>query len=329
MIDVIYNPVAGPRVVNRIDQVRSYLSARGRPFRIRETAAPGDAVVMARESAIAGADAVVAVGGDGTMSEVADGLAGSSTRLAFVPHGTGNVFASEFSLPESVEGCLNLLSTGKTISVRMAQANDRRFVLLASAGFDAEVVERMNPGQKNLLGITAYVLCGVRQILHSQSTLWVEFPGRERVEAQSVIVARGKKYGGNVTIAPGGDIAGETFQVIALLRKGRWSIAKFALDVLRGKHGASRHVLIRETPSLFVRSAIPSACQVDGEYLGPLPVRFTMTDALLRIVVPKEFPSPPDSPDHLAEALKGLGKDAWQSQGGADRFLKRERDSWK
>ena len=293
MIDVIYNPVAGPRIVNRIDRVRSYLSARGRPFRIRETAAPGDAVIMARESALEGADAVVAVGGDGTMNEVADGLAGSATRLAFLPHGTGNVFAREFSLPESVEGCLDLLSTGKTISIRMAKANDRRFVLLASAGFDAEVVERMNPRQKNLIGLAAYVLCGVRHILRSQPTLWLEFPDHERIEAQAVFVVRGKKYGGNVTIAPDGDIAGDTLQVIALLRKGRWSIAMFALDALRGKHTVSRHVLVRESSSLFVRSAIPSACQVDGEYLGPLPVRFTVTDALLRVVVPKEFPFPP------------------------------------
>jgi YegS/Rv2252/BmrU family lipid kinase len=293
MIDVIYNPVAGPKVVNRIDRIRSYLSGRGLPFRVRETAAPGDAVVMAREAAHERADAVVAVGGDGTMNEVADGLAGSATRLVFVPHGTGNVFAREFSLPESVEGCLDLLSIGKTISVRMAMANDRRFVLLASAGFDAEVVERMSSRQKNLLGIAAYVLSGARHLLRSQPTLWIEFPDRMRVEAQAVIVVRGKKYGGNVTIAPDGDISGETFQVIALLRKRRWSIAKFAFDVLRGKHAASRHVLVRESPSLFVRCAIPSACQVDGEYLGPLPVRFTVTDALLRIVVPVEFPSPP------------------------------------
>ena len=293
MIDVIYNPVAGPKAVNRIDRVRSYLSVRGLPFRIRETAAPGDAVVMAREASLEGAEVVVAVGGDGTMNEVANGLAGSATRLALVPHGTGNVFASEFSLPASVEGCLDLLSSGKTISVRMAKANERHFVLLASAGFDAEVVERMHSRQKNLLGIGAYVLSGARHLLRSQPALWLEFPGRERVEAQSVIVTRGRMYGGNVTIAPGGDISGETFQVIALLRKGRWSIAKFALDVLRGKHTSSRHVLIRESPSLFVRCPIPSACQVDGEYLGPLPVRFTVTDTLLRVVVPMEFPFPP------------------------------------
>lgn len=297
MIEVIHNPVAGPKdvnpkVVKRIDRVRAYLSAQGRPFRIRETSAPGDAGVMAREAALEGADAVVAVGGDGTMNEVADGLAGSATRLVFVPHGTGNVFAREFSLPESVEGCMDLLTSGKTISVRLAKANDRHFVLLGSAGFDAEVVERMNHRQKNLLGIAAYVLCGARHLLRSQPSLWLEFPDRERVEAQAVIVARGKMYGGNVTIAPAGDIARETFQVIALLRKGRWSIAKFALDALRGKHVSSRHVLIRESPSLFVRSTIPSACQVDGEYLGPLPVRFTVTDVLLRIVVPAEFPWP-------------------------------------
>lgn len=297
MIEVIHNPVAGPKDVNpkavkRIDRVRAYLSAQGLPFRIRETSAPGDAGVMAREAALEGADAVVAVGGDGTMNEVADGLAGSATRLVFVPHGTGNVFAREFSLPESVEGCMDLLTSGKTISVRLAKANDRHFVLLGSAGFDAEVVERMNHRQKNLLGIAAYVLCGARHLLRSQPPLWLEFPDRERVKAQAVIVARGKKYGGNVTIAPAGDIAGETFQVIALLRKGRWSIAKFALDALRGKHVSSRHVLIRESPSLFVRSTIPSACQVDGEYLGPLPVRFTVTDVLLRIVVPAEFPWP-------------------------------------
>jgi diacylglycerol kinase family enzyme len=277
MIDVIYNPVAGPKAVNRIERVRSYLSARGLPYRIRETSAPGDAVVMAREAALEGADAVIAVGGDGTMNEVADGLAGSATRLALVPHGTGNVFAREFSLPESVEGCLDLLSSGKTISVKI----------------DAEVVERMQPRQKNRLGLAAYVLSGARHLLRSQPTLWLEFPGRERVEAQAVIVARGKKYGGNVTIAPEGDISGETFQVIVLLRKGRWSIAKFALDALRGKHTASPHVLIRESPSLFVRCPILSACQVDGEYLGPLPVRFTVSDTLLRIVVPKEFPFPP------------------------------------
>jgi diacylglycerol kinase (ATP) len=291
MIDVIYNPVAGPKVSGRIEKVRACLAARELPFRIRHTAEAGDAVVMAREAAYEGADTVIAVGGDGTVHEVANGLAGTQTRLAVVPGGTGNVFAKELSLPASVEGCIGLLTEGKTITVPLGKANDRYFVLLASAGFDAEVVERMNHRQKNALGIAAYVLVGMGHILRKQPALWLEFPGRERLEVQSVIVTRGKKYGGNVTIAPAGDIEGTTFQVIGLLRKGRWSIAKFAIDALRGRHVESRHVTIRETTSVVVRSSIPSAAQVDGEYLGPLPVRFAMTDVTLKIVVPVAFPT--------------------------------------
>ncbi|MGE5247700.1 MAG: diacylglycerol/lipid kinase family protein [Verrucomicrobiota bacterium] len=290
MIEVIYNPVAGPKVTGRIERVRACLTARGLPFRIRSTGGAGDAVVMAREAAYEGAETVVAVGGDGTVHEVANGLAGTATRLAVVPGGTGNVFAKELALPSSVEGCLALLSEGKTITVPLGRANDRYFVLLGSAGFDAEVVERMNHRQKNVLGIAAYVLVGFRHIVRRQPPLWLELPGRERIEAQAVIIARGRKYGGNVTIAPAGDIEGNSFQVIGLLRKGRWAIAKFALDALRGKHTESRHVTVRETASVVVRSSIPSAAQVDGEYLGPLPVRFNMTDVLLKIVVPATFP---------------------------------------
>jgi diacylglycerol kinase (ATP) len=293
MIDVIYNPVAGPKAKGRIERVSACLAARDLPFRIRSTGGAGDAVLLAREAAHEGADTVVAVGGDGTVHEVANGLAGTATRLAVVPGGTGNVFAKELSLPPSVEGCIGLLAEGRTITVPLARANDRYFVLLASAGFDAEVVERMNHRQKNALGIAAYVLVGFRHILRKQPTLWLELPGRERIEVQSAIIARGKKYGGNVTIAPAGDIEGTSFQVIGLLRKGRWAIAKFAFDALRGRHTESRHVTVRETTSVVIRSAIPSAAQVDGEYLGPLPVRFTMTDVTLNIVVPDDFPGGP------------------------------------
>jgi YegS/Rv2252/BmrU family lipid kinase len=292
MIEVICNPVAGPKQGNRNDRIREFLASRGADFRLRETRAPGDAVLMAREAALAGVETVVAAGGDGTVNEVANGLAGSSTRLAVVPLGTGNVFGKEFSLPRTVEGCLALLEEGKTISVPLAKANERYFLLLASAGFDAEVVERMTHHQKNALGISAYVLVGLRHILRSQPTLWLELPGRERIEAQSVIVSRGRKYGGDVVLAPAADIAGDTFQVVALLRKGRWAIARFALDILRGRHLASSRVTVRETASLVIRSRIPSAAQVDGDYLGPLPVRFAVTGVPLRILVPKEFPDP-------------------------------------
>jgi len=290
MIRVIYNPVAGPKMVNRIARIRERLTAAGAPYEVRETSGPGDATLLAREAAHEGIPTVLAVGGDGTINEAVNGLAGSGTCLAVVPHGTGNVFAVEVGLPRTVEGCLSLLSgEGETIEVRPGTAGDRHFLLLASAGFDAEVVERMSVRQKNMLGIAAYYLAGVRHLFREQPTLWMEFPGKERVEAQSVLVFRGKMYGGGVAMVPAGGLWTDTLHVIALRRTGRWPLLRFVLAAMRGRALASPDILHRETDSLLVRSRIPSAVQVDGDYLGPLPVRFGMADCTLRVVVPKAY----------------------------------------
>lgn len=289
MIRVIYNPVAGRTAARRISRVREVLAAGGTPFVVRETAGPGDAVLRAREAAHEGVPTVLVVGGDGTINEAANGLAGSATRLAVVPQGTGNLFAAEVGLPRSVEGCLSLLSAGETIEVRLAKAGDRHFLLVASAGFDAEVVETMDFRSKNTLGIAAYFLAGARHLLREQPTLWLEFPGKERLEVQAVLVCRGKMYGGGVTLAPAGGLRTDALHVIALRRTGRWPILRFALDALRGKSDRSPDVLRRETRSLLVRCRLPSAAQVDGDYLGPLPVRIQMTDVPLRIVVPPSY----------------------------------------
>ncbi len=289
MIRVIHNPTAGPKRVRNITLVRKALSASRTPFEIRETARPGDATLLAREAAHAGCETVVVVGGDGTLNEAVNGVAGSETRLLAVPHGTGNVFAKELMLPKSVEGCVSLLSDGRTIAVRLARAGDRHFLLLGSAGFDAEVVERMGARGKHYFGIGAYLAAGAWHLLREQPALWAELPGKERLEAQALIVCRGKLYGGGVTMAPSGDLRGDALHLIVLRRLGRLAILRFVWNVWRGTHAGSGDVLIRETPSVFVRSRIPSAAQVDGEYLGPLPVRFEMTDVRVRLVVPPAF----------------------------------------
>jgi YegS/Rv2252/BmrU family lipid kinase len=289
MLRVIYNPVAGPKAVRKIDSIRVVLTRRGVPHEIVKTVKPGHAMRLAREAALEGHTAVVAVGGDGTVNEVANGLAGSATRLCVVPHGTGNVFAAEAGLPATAEGCVDLLFNGKTVDIPLARAGDRYFVLLASAGFDAEVVERMSQRGKNFLGIGAYFLAGMRHLMRYQPTLWMEFPGKERIEAQAVLVCRGKRYGGKVTLVPDGNLAGHSLRVVALLSKGRMAIVRFALSALLGKAASSPGVLVRETPSVLVRCGIPSAAQVDGDYLGPLPVRFEMTQTVLHVVVPRDF----------------------------------------
>src|SRR5512138_798595 len=130
MLRVIYNPVAGPKIVSKLARIRAVLERRGLPHEVAETSRPGHAMRLAQEAALEGQEAVVAVGGDGTVNEVANGLAGSATRLCLVPHGTGNVFAAEAGLPATVEGCVDLLVSGKTAEIPLARAGNRYFVLL-------------------------------------------------------------------------------------------------------------------------------------------------------------------------------------------------------
>ncbi len=286
MIHVIYNPVAGPKSVRKIERLRAALGGTGQPFVVSETAGPGDAMQFARDAAESGATAVVAVGGDGTINEVANGLAGSTVPLLIVAHGTGNVFARELSMPAAVEDCLALLSTGRTITIPLAKAGGRYFAIVASAGFDAEVVEQVRSHHKNRFGIAAYVLLGMRHFFRPQPSLWLEFPGRERIEAQSVVLCRGRMYGGGVVMAPEADLEGDKLHVIVLTKTGRFALLGFVANVLRGRHLSSKNVVHRVTGSLWVRSTIPSAAQIDGEYLGPLPVRFEMTEKTLTLFVP-------------------------------------------
>jgi YegS/Rv2252/BmrU family lipid kinase len=289
VITVVYNPAAGHAAVNRIDRVRAALHARSVEALFHETAGPGHAVEIAREAASKGHEAVLAVGGDGTANEVANGLAGSATALAVVPHGTGNVLASEVGLPSDPEGCVELLRTGRRVSIALPQANGRYFLFTASAGFDAEVVERMTSRQKNLLGISAYFLAGAIHLLRRQPTLWLDLPGRERMEAQGVIVARGRFYGPGVVVAPQASLLSDRMYAVILKKRGRLAIVRFAVAVLRGRHADSPHVEIRQVNHLMARSTILSAAQADGEYLCPLPARFEMTDARLTLVVPKSY----------------------------------------
>jgi diacylglycerol kinase (ATP) len=233
----------------------------------------------------------VAAGGDGTINEIANGLAGSDVPLLIVAHGTGNVFARELSLPHGVEDCLALISSGRTITVPLARAEGRYFAIVASAGFDAEVVEQVRSSHKNRFGIAAYVLIGMRHFFRPQPSLWLEFPGRERMEAQAVVICRGRLYGGGVLMAPEGDLESGGMHAIVLKKTGRTALIGFVLNVLRGRHLASKNVLHRVTDSLWVRSTIPSAAQIDGEYLGPLPARFEMTEKTLRIFVPEAYSS--------------------------------------
>ncbi len=219
---VIFNPVAGRRRATALWRVLDLLVENGVKLEVAETQHAGHAITLARNAARAGQRLVVAAGGDGTIAEVANGLIGSGAILGIIPLGTANVLAKEYRLPTAPRAIANALAYRRTKPLwpgvaRMleagAPANERLFVQMVGLGFDGAVVHGLRPLLKRAIGRGAYVW----------QSLWesvaYRFP-RVRLtvdgaayEAASVVVSKGRLYGGPYLLAPNAAPGVPGFQV--------------------------------------------------------------------------------------------------------------------
>jgi diacylglycerol kinase (ATP) len=255
---------------------------------ILTTDGPGHAVQLARDAAAAGAQAVFACGGDGTVNEVVNGLAGGDTALGVLRGGMGNVFAKEVGISRNPERALASQLQGDRRRFDLGLVNDRRFLLMVGIGLDAAVVRAVPESWKRRLGSTSYALWALKLL-----------PGYRPTRTKLVIDGRPRQAGlfwlllGN-TRSYGGiaDITREALVddgcLDAYLFEGRsyaWEALTFLKLVLRRHHGArgvSFHRLARleiETPGL--------AIQADGEYLGQTPASIAVEPEALDVLLPK------------------------------------------
>lgn len=196
---VIFNPAAGSARRRRLARAMAVL---GRA-RLAETAAPGDARAIAAEAARAGEDCVVAAGGDGTIAEVAAGLAGSGSALGILPFGTANVLALELGLPRAAGDAARVILTGRDVAIHPGLVGGRLFVQMLGAGFDASVVHGIQPGLKRRFGQGAYVwqaLCEMTR--HGFAPFRFAADDGAWEAAVSLIVTKGRLYAGNHLVAP-------------------------------------------------------------------------------------------------------------------------------
>ncbi|MDO9710205.1 diacylglycerol/lipid kinase family protein [Paracraurococcus lichenis] len=154
---IVFNPAAGARRRRRLARALRRLAEAGILARVAETLHPGHATDLARIAAGQGEPLVVAAGGDGTIAEVAAGLAGSAARLGILPFGTANVLAWELGLPPRPEAAAEVLAQGRPVVLRpgfarFGDGTERLFVQMLGAGFDAQVVARLDLGLKRRLG---------------------------------------------------------------------------------------------------------------------------------------------------------------------------------
>jgi len=291
---LIANPKTGrygSRRLRPIENVASQLRSLGLDVDLELTQAPGEATEIAARAARNGASAVIVAGGDGTINEAIQGLAGTSARLAIIPRGTGNVLARELKLPLDDEQATIVAARGKARRIHLGLATEeatggsRLFVLMAGIGLDASVVQRTHPRLKKRIGRGAFWISGLSHLADwKPSPFTLEIDGREYTGTFAAI-GKAARYGGDLFITPGARLEKPEFEVCiieSLSRVNYLRLLSYAVrtGVPRNKPG------VRFVNAKRVRATGDAPVQIDGELLGQLPMRFEIASHSLEVIVP-------------------------------------------
>jgi len=294
---LIVNPVSGNRSWERkLSTVRKWFRRHEIPLVIRFTERRGHATDIARAAVVEGYDTVAAAGGDGTINEVLCGLAGSRIKLGILPWGTGNVFAREMGIPKSVRKQCRLIRKGRSLELDTGIANGRRFLLMASAGFDAYALKQMESQAPKTAGIWSYVFSGLKTLLsYDHPLLSAEVDGEPFGEGSYVLISNTSRYGAFFTMAPRADPTDGMLDVFVYREHGHIGILRLVFGLLQHALGwksdvahemALRKHWVGAGKEIVVRSERGCQAQVDGDWIGELPLRVTVDPSSLRVILP-------------------------------------------
>jgi len=287
-IIVVYNPAAGRSRHALLSRTLACLRDAGSEVLLLSTQGSGDAERFAKEQSQQGrADVVVAAGGDGTINEVINGLAGSTVPLAIIPMGTANVLAVEIGLARDPKSLANTILHGPVQAITLGRVGERMIAVMAGIGFDARVVDGVSLRLKRVLGKGAYVIEALRQfILHPGSLYRVLVDGNAFM-ASSVIVANGRYYGGHYLLAPAADLASEGFQVCLFERSGRWNLLRYLLAVVTSRVPRLTDCRVVEGRRVYVSGGTGNEpVQGDGDTVSRLPVLIEAVPNAIKLVMP-------------------------------------------
>lgn len=288
---IVHNPTAGARRQRRLDAVIGRLRAHGASVEVRATSAPGDAERFAVEALSAhgagnGPDTVVAAGGDGTINEVVNGLAGGRLPLALMPMGTANVLAAEIGLALDPDEVAHAILNGSVKTIHLGVANGRRFTLMAGVGMDAEVVATVDPVLKRKTGKFAYaVATALRWLEYRDRRFRIEIDGRMH-EAASAVIANGHYYAGRFVCADEARITEPLLHVCLFEKPGRWQALYYMLALFGGFLGRLRTYRVVPAQEVAVLLDHDGPVQGDGDVIAHLPVRIRVADETVPLVMP-------------------------------------------
>lgn len=290
---LVLNPIAGQgKPVSVQDRIQADLDKYGLDAEILVTAKAGDGTSLARDAVGRGFDLIIAAGGDGTVKEVVNGIAGTGARLGIVPVGSVNVLARELKIPLDSGKAIRTIAEGKEKAIDLGQANDHFFTLMAGFGFDAEVVANVIQPLKDIIGTSAYVLKALETIASYQATdITLEMPdGTYSTKAFLAIVANARTYTYHLNIAPLALPDDGLLDICVFERPDtdRIGFIRQIADVFINRHIYHPAVSYFKTPHVVVKSSPDVMVQLDGDAFTTTPVEIKAIPHALSVIVPSE-----------------------------------------
>src|SRR5438270_2708184 len=282
---IILNPAANSE---RAQRQQARVESFARDCVVCSTSCTGEAESMARRAEEEGFDKIVAAGGDGTVNEVVNGLAGTEATLGLLPIGTMNVFATELGLPvHDLERCWNIVQGEHIRAVDLARANQKFFVQLAGVGLDAQVVKETSAQLKRNFGPLSYLISAAQIAARQPPRLFIQSDDASIEEGSFVLVGNGRLYGGPFPFFKHAVIDDGLLDVIVFKRLGYLEIIKYLQDVVFSSDIRVPEIEYFQTRRLRVESDQPVPVELDGELVGNCPVEFSLCERSLRVLVPE------------------------------------------
>ena len=290
---VILNPGSGTFSAEAVHAaLEAHFSCSEGTCHVHQLTDSDDLAALAKSAAGRGVEAVVAAGGDGTVSAVAGGLVGSGIPLGILPLGTANVLARELGIPIDLdEACALLAGDFATTPVDAMKVGDRHIFTQVGVGIDAMMIRDTSTAYKKRFGRIAYLWTGLTRIVGFQPRRFVlTIDGREvRTMASQVLVANSGTLG-QPPLTWGPDIRPDDGRVdLCIVRAATlWHYLRLTWNVVRHSHRDDPK--LRYFPvsrSVRIASRRPVPVQGDGEVLGETPVEVAVVPGAIRVVVPK------------------------------------------
>ena len=274
----IINPISGKGKKAKIAQL---LLAKG--YKVAFTEYAGHAEVLAREAT---EDIVVAVGGDGTVNEVARGIVGTEKALGIIPCGSGDGLARHLGLSHNIEKALRTIEQGECKRMDTAEVNGRLFLSVCGVGFDAVVSERFAKSGKR--GLANYIRQGLKTWRnYTPEKYIVEIDGKEiDVEALFITVGNSDQWGNNAKITPLADCCDGILDITIVEKFGVLEMPWLALRLMTGTLQRSRKVHCYKGKEVRIIRECEGAAHADGDwYMESATLNIKILPSTLKVIV--------------------------------------------